>query len=235
MTLTHQQWMDLSAEEYQRITAILADLPDGRWATPTDCTGWTVRDIVAHLAGAAAATASVREQLRQQRIGAKQRGDRFQIDAVNDLQIRERSELSNAQLRDQLTELADRSIRARRRTPGFVRALRLTFPAPVGHASIGFLNDVVYTRDAWMHRIDICRAIGLPIELTADHDGQIIADAARAWMTATLNPGITLTGTIGQTHGAPPAGAPAFDAIEFTRALSGRGTLPGIAHDVVLF
>lgn len=98
-----------------------------------DRTGWTVRDIVAHLAGAAAATASVREQLRQQRIGAKQKGERFQIDAVNDLQIRERSELSNVQLRDQLTELT----------------------AASGH----------------------------------------IADAARAWMTATVNPGTTLTGT----------------------------------------
>jgi len=238
VTLTHSQWMDLAAEEYRRILTLIAELSDSQWAAPTDCAGWAVRDIVAHLAGAAAATASLREQLRQQRIGAREKGGRPQIDAVNDLQVRERAGLGNRQLRQQLEDLASRSVEARRRTPGLVRALRFRFPAPVGSATVGFLNDVVHTRDAWMHRIDICRAVEHPVELTDQHDGLIVLDAARAWLDATGAPGITLTGPLGAVVGRPsqaPEGTVRVDAVEFARALSGRARVSGVASDVVLF
>ena len=38
--------------------------------------------------------------------------------------------------------------------------------------------DMVWTRDVWMHRIDITRATGRPLvgKLTAEHDGRIVAD-----------------------------------------------------------
>jgi len=235
MKVNHQRWMELAAEEYRRLNALLADLPEDEWETPTDCTGWTVRDVVAHLSGAAAATASVREQLRQQRIGGREKGERLQIDAVNDVQIRERQELAPAALREQLVRNADRSVRARKRTPAWVRALRFGFPPPVGRASLGYLNDVVYTRDAWMHRVDLCRATGRPLELSTEHDGAIITEAAEEWMGRTGTPGLTLTGPVGGAVGAPAEHALTVDAVEFARALSGRGQVDGVAADLVLF
>jgi uncharacterized protein (TIGR03083 family) len=33
----------------RRLAALLADLPDADWATPSRCAGWTVHDVVAHL------------------------------------------------------------------------------------------------------------------------------------------------------------------------------------------
>lgn len=236
--LTHHEWMGIAAEEYRRLTALLETLTATQWEAATDCDGWTVRDIVAHLTGAAEATARIREQLRQQRLGRKRKGDGVQLDAVNELQIEERSGLSTSELLEQFTGATARGLRARGRTPAPVRALRIPFPPPVGWASLGYLTDIVYTRDAWMHRVDICRAIGTPVAFTDDHDALLIADAARAWQHVSGAQGCVLTTPSGETlpiGSDLPAAAPTYDAIDFARALSGRGQLPGISSQMVLF
>ena len=43
----------LVKEESERLGAYLADLPPNAWARPSACGDWEVRDVVAHLAGAA--------------------------------------------------------------------------------------------------------------------------------------------------------------------------------------
>lgn len=43
----------LVKEESERLGAYLADLPPDAWARPSACGDWEVRDVVAHLAGAA--------------------------------------------------------------------------------------------------------------------------------------------------------------------------------------
>ncbi|WP_349903956.1 maleylpyruvate isomerase family mycothiol-dependent enzyme [Parafrigoribacterium humi] len=228
--------MTLAAEEYQRIDEVLSELAPGQWDAPTDCTQWRVREIVAHLIGAAEASASVREQLRQQRAGHRVRGERRQLDAVNEVQVSERAGMSTGELRRGLTDAAERALLARTRTPAAVRGLHFPFPPPLGWASLGFLGDIVYTRDAWMHRIDICRAAGLNPRLTPEHDGHIVADAARAWQRATGGSALDLTGPAGGNFPCPSAAPTAvFDAVDFARALAGRGRLPGIRDDVVLF
>jgi uncharacterized protein (TIGR03083 family) len=42
------------------LTALLASLPDGDWALPTPCPGWSVHDLAAHLLGAELGNVSVR-------------------------------------------------------------------------------------------------------------------------------------------------------------------------------
>ena len=42
------------------LTALLASLPDGDWAHPTPCPGWSVHDLAAHLLGVELGNASVR-------------------------------------------------------------------------------------------------------------------------------------------------------------------------------
>ena len=37
------------AAERHRVADLVADLPDEQWATPSLCSAWTVRDVVAHL------------------------------------------------------------------------------------------------------------------------------------------------------------------------------------------
>src|SRR5260370_37588056 len=41
----------VATAELEASIALLGGLDDGDWARPTDCAGWTVHDLTAHLAG----------------------------------------------------------------------------------------------------------------------------------------------------------------------------------------
>lgn len=47
---TLSRYVDAWWQSIQDFTALLDDLPDGAWTTPTDLPGWTVHDVVAHTA-----------------------------------------------------------------------------------------------------------------------------------------------------------------------------------------
>ena len=97
--------------------------------------------------------------------------------------------------------------------------------------TLGYLIDVILTRDPWMHRVDVSRAIGRPLLLTPDHDGVLVADVVAEW-TSRHGQACTLT-----LHG-PAGGQWSFgdgagshlelDAVEFCRVLSGRGSGTGL-------
>lgn len=44
-----------------------------------------------------------------------------------------------------------------------------------GLMRLDYITDLIYTRDTWMHRMDICLATGREMVLTDDHDGRIMA------------------------------------------------------------
>ncbi|MFD6397146.1 maleylpyruvate isomerase N-terminal domain-containing protein [Nocardia sp. NPDC060249] len=49
--LTHTDAMRFAREEYVRFADAVASLDDGDWTTPTECTGWTVHDLVVDVVG----------------------------------------------------------------------------------------------------------------------------------------------------------------------------------------
>ena len=168
------------------------------WHRPTDCTEWNVREMVAHLVGAAEATARVREFVRLSWLGLRVRPGGPLVDGINRVQIRERATATPDELRRDLVDAAVRGVRARHRLPGPVRAVRMPMGPPVGFRPIGYLMDCIFTRDAWMHRVDIARATGRPLSLTAEHDGRIVADVVAEWARRTGSPfRLTLTGPAG--------------------------------------
>ena len=79
----------LAEEEYRRWADALGRLGPDDWAKPTDCDGWTVRDMAGHVLGAMRAAASVREQMNQQReIGKRVKASgENQVDVMTALQI----------------------------------------------------------------------------------------------------------------------------------------------------
>ncbi len=88
--------------------------------------------------------------------------------------------------------------------------------------------DVIWTRDPWMHRVDISDATGREMHLSADHDGVLVDDVVREWAERHGKPyALTLYGPAGG-HWSAGAGGPSLelDAVAFCRVLSGRGT-PG--------
>ena len=103
--------------------------------------------------------------------------------------------------------------------------------------TLGYLFDVILTRDTWMHRVDICRATGRPVELTAAHDGRIVADIAVEWARRHGEPfRITLTGPAGGTYTSGQNGDDiTLDAVEFCRILSGRESGTGLLGQPVPF
>lgn len=44
-----------------------------------------------------------------------------------------------------------------------------------GRMRLDYITDLIYIRDTWMHRIDICLATGREMVLTAHHDGRMMA------------------------------------------------------------
>ena len=103
--------------------------------------------------------------------------------------------------------------------------------------TVGYLLDTILTRDAWMHRVDIARAIDRDVILTAAHDGRIVADAVAEWarrhgQSFTLE----LTGAGGGTFVAGSGGETiSLDAVDLCRIFSGRDTGEGLLAQEVPF
>jgi uncharacterized protein (TIGR03083 family) len=222
--ISHSDWMQLATREYARLDDLLRSLGPADWRRDTDCEGWDVHAVVSHLAGAARATASPREAARQARSGREMLPDGVVVDRMNAVQVHDRTEASPQQLVEELQAAGAHGVRARRRLPRPLRALPVPFGPPLGTRPLGYLMDRIYTRDAWMHRIDLARATGRPLALTADHDGRVVADVVQEWATAHGRPFVlTLTGPAGGHWRCGSDGESLeLDAVELCRVLSGR-------------
>ncbi|MGD9955936.1 MAG: maleylpyruvate isomerase family mycothiol-dependent enzyme [Candidatus Nanopelagicales bacterium] len=233
----HDTWMALATTEYARLDALLRDLGPDDWAAPTDCVGWDVRATVAHLVGAAEGNARVREGVRQAAVGRRRYRREVLVDSINELQIAERAGRTPDQLVHDLRDAGRRGVAARRRLPDAVRRVVVPIGPPVGTKPIGYLMDCIYTRDAWMHRIDIARATGRDLEVTADHDGVLVADLVAEWATLHDQPfELVLTGPAGLRRVRGAGGERIeIDAIEFARAAAGRLPAEGLLATAVPF
>jgi len=226
--------MRLAAVEYQRFGDALRLLRPDDWAKPTECPGWDVRAMAAHALGMVEMAASIRENNRQIKL-AVSRGGVF-IDALTALQVEERADMTPAQIAARFAGRASKAARARRRAPGFIRRrvppqLRQVEVGGRGEAwTLGYLIDIILTRDPWMHRVDIARATGVDLVLTADHDGGLVADVVAEWAARHGRPyTLHLTGPAGGTWRSGDGGQQIeADAVEFCRLLSGRGHADGL-------
>ncbi len=219
--------MRLAATEYGRFLTQVQRLQPGQWTEPTDCAGWDVRALVAHVVGMTEMSASLLEQLRQMR-AARRAGGEF-IDALTALQVAKHAADSTGQLVARYAVVGPQAARGRRRTPGLVRSRTMPMLQTVGSAkeewTFGFLVDVILTRDTWMHRVDVSRATGLDLDLDAGHDGVLVADVVAEWAARHGQPcTVELSGPAGGRWAFGSGGTHvAQDAVDFCRGVSGRG------------
>ena len=228
----------LAATEYQRFLTLLRDLGPSDWSRATECPGWDVRTMAAHVLGMAEMASSVREMARQSRLADKAGGG---IDALTGLQVREHAGLDGAALVAGFEATAPRALRGRRRLSRVAGRMTLPEEQAVGpdreYWRIGFLLDVIPTRAVWMHRVDISRATGRPARLTPDHDGVLIADVVAEWAQRHGRPyRLRLTGPAGGEWSSGSGGEEVeLDAVEFCRVVSGRGSGAGLLSQQVPF
>ena len=180
--------MRLAATEYDQVADLLERLTPEQWSAPTDCPGWDVRAMAGHMLGMAQMAASLREMVRQQRAAARRQKQRRRPEH------RRAHGCSGGQERRSHHRGGGRRD-ARGRSEGRPRAAAYSRPRPEPHHARapgrggrgGALDrsdsclDTILTRDPFMHRIDICRATGLPLDATADHEGHIVEDVVREW------------------------------------------------------
>ena len=230
--------MRLAATEYARCAELLQSLDTEAWSAPTSCPDWDVRQLAAHMLGMVEMAASMREGSRQRRLATV--NGNIDIDRMTALQVSERSAWSGPAIAERFAARAAKAVRGRRLTPGFIR--RRTMIGGVINGveepwTLGYLVDVILTRDPWMHRLDICTALDRPPRLTAEHDGVIVADLVREWADRHGRPyTLRLTGPAGGSWSAGNGGeALEMDAIEFCRVLSGRGHGEGLLATEVPF
>jgi len=220
----------LAEEEFRRFADLVASLTSEEWTMPTDCTGWDVHKMVLHVLGSGDAQASFRVFVHQLRRGMplnREIDSHHWVDGMNELQIRERTHLSKDELVAQVAAVGSKAVRGRWRTPPPARYIPLPFGPPIGWVPLKYLLDVGFTRDVWAHRIDAHAAIGRPMQLTADHDGRLVADIVAEWAGIHGQPfELVLDGPAGGkfTQGVA-AQRVEIDALDFIRTLSGR--LPG--------
>jgi len=241
--IDHKLAMRLAQTEYNRYLDLLRSLQAEDWTKPTSCERWDVREMAAHSLGMVELAASLREQSRQTKAAAarlEQHGGLF-IDALTGLQVDERADWTPQQIIDRFAARAPKAAKGRKRAPAFVRRRQVPMAQDVDGAketwTIGYMLDVILTRDPWMHRVDIVRATGAQHVLTAEHDGVIVADVVQEWAARHGRPfELQLTGPAGGSWSAGSGGSVLeLDAIDFCLAVSRRRRAEGLLSTEVPF
>ena len=229
----------LAVLEFDRVGELLATLDEADWSRPTDCPDWDVRAVAGHILGMAQTFSSLRQFLSYMPTAARTRDGRDFIDSLTALQVTRTAGLDRSTLISDIGVVGTTAARWRadRR---LMRRIPLKQPMPNGTVEtwqLGYLIDVILVRDPWMHRVDISRAVGRPMRLTADHDGRIVADIVAEWARRHGRPfTLLLTGPAGGSY-VQGAGGPdlELDAVEFCRILSRRAPGNGLLTEFVPF
>ena len=224
--LTRAEGQALMESQYQALLDLLRSLPAEEWNAVTDCAPWTVKDIAAHLIGWAAAFTSPAEYARQlaaRRSFKKQLGNT--TDAQNQVQVEMRKHLTPEDLLRDLEKVLPRFARVRNAFGYAGKALPLYLPGLLGFTNVAYLMMTIFSRDAFMHRVDIARATNRDLVLGGP-EARLIEDVAVDWsrrlgVAARLH----LTGGAGGEYvvGTAPRADLTADAIVFARVLAGRG------------
>lgn len=228
--------LELARTEYDAILPVLRDLRPDEWRLPTDCAGWDVRAMVAHLVGSAEDGARLRAYFRRKRQRARRFPGMDGLAAHNECQIADHASVPDTDLPVLLERFAPLALKARSRMPSLARRIALATGDPqFPRLTLGYLADLVFTRDVWMHRLDICRATGRLFEVS-DHDRAIathvVRDIGLTWRAPAV--ALELTGPLAGTwtlgHGVP-TGTVRTDGLDYMRTVAGRNDAPVIEGD----
>ena len=228
----------LAEAETARMVAALRQLDPTDWTRPTDNTLWDVRAMAGHVLGMTETFSGLGKLVSYMRAGGKRKGDGPFIDGLTAEQVDRTADLGTAELIERLAKVGPRAARWRA-SRRLMRHIPITDEIDGEKVSwkMAKLVDIVLTRDTWMHRADLAKATGKPMELTRGHDGVLITDAVAEWGRLHGQPcTLHLTGPVGGTFTQGAGGEEiTVDAVDFCRIVSGRGSGDGLLKQRVDF
>ncbi len=229
----------------RRLEEVLTGLTEEQWHSPSRCSGWTVRDVVAHLVGI--------NPLYQLSAVAGLNGEPTRIlgdfdpAATPPIMVDSMGPLSSAELLQSFTSTNDDLF-------GALEALddegwSTLAESPPGYVPIRFLCSHALW-DSWVHERDITVPLGLPFSVETDEVGASLRYVAALGPAFGMGAGHRYPGTfaleatdpdlafvleidscIHVHEGHAPAGTPVLrgGAVELVEALSSRVPLPASA------
>jgi uncharacterized protein (TIGR03083 family) len=224
------------AAEIQAWHDLLSELDEADWHRRTVCAEWDVADIVGHLCGQADDVN--RPWLFPLRDRRAKRGypDIPLLDAHMMVQADEYRGTPTTELRARFGKVWGKANRAIMRNPEVIRRLQIPVEGMPGFDKIGlgYIQDILLARDLWMHRDDVCQALGRSFDAgpyAAELVAQVMYDVQDGPFWKGLPVELTLTGQGGGSFrlgDGDPVAAIATDAVGYMRTLSGRDDEPTI-------
>jgi uncharacterized protein (TIGR03083 family) len=202
--MNDQEIVDDLAAVWESLDRLCAPLSEAAWAAPTDCPGWLVKDLIAHIAGTESMLLGRRPpDHRPPHAGHLPNA----IAELNEVEVDYRRPWPPARVLEDFREITAARL-AMLRAMGDEEFSRPT-PSPIGRVPYrDFMRLRVF--DCWVHEQDIRRALDLPVTM----DGHIARQAVERMAAA-------MPYVIGKRV-APPDGTTAV----FVVAAGAGGTFP---------
>ncbi len=231
VALSRVEALRLMSAQNQALLGVLRGLTPEQWDARTDCQPWTVKDIAAHVLGWAEAFTSFKEFRRQLVGGMRRRRELGNLtDAVNQVQVDDRADLPPEQILRRLEAALPRFERVRQRVGAVGKAIPMYESSLLGRTNVAYLMNTVYTRDAFMHRVDITRATSTQLHL-GRREQRLIEDVLVDWSRRTRAAAtLHLEGPAGGSYvvGRGAIATIEGDAVEVARVLAGRGRISSL-------
>jgi uncharacterized protein (TIGR03083 family) len=226
--------------EIQAWQELLASIEGADWHRRTVCDEWDVADIAGHLIGQAEDVIKPWSFPRRFRKSKRVYPDKPRFDAHMMVQADEHRGTPPAELRALFDQVWGKATRTISRNPELIR--RITMQADDSpRMSLGYVQDILLARDLWMHRDDMCQALGRSFDAgpyAEEIIAQVVYDLEASGPFWGERPAVVLelTGHGGGTYRlgrGEPVGSAAVDALAYMRTLSGRDDEPVVTGDPV--
>lgn len=215
---------------------LMTSFEDGDWTSRTVCTEWDVADIVGHLIGQAEDVIRPWSfPLRDRRAKRVYPGVPL-LDSHMLIQADDHRGTAPAELQQRFGKVWGKATRTISRNPGLLRRMELKVEGMPGFEkiSLAYVQDILLARDLWMHRDDVCQALGRHFDAgpyAEELIAQVMLDIQDGPFWKGLPVELILSGQGGGTYrlgdGAPIATV-RTDAVGYMRTLSGRDDNPAV-------
>lgn len=225
--------------ELQAWHELLVSIQGAEWLRRTVCDEWDVADIAGHLIGQAEDVNRPLSFPRRYRKAKRVYPGVLRIDAHMMIQADEHRGTPPDELRATFDSAWAKATRKISRNPELIRRLSMTVDGVDGFKpSLGYIHDILLARDLWMHRDDVCQALGRPFD-AGPYAEEIVAqvmydvDGGPFWGDRPAVE-VELTGQGGGTYRlgkGQSAGRATVDAVDYMRTVSGRDDQPVVTGD----